>query len=52
MKVFFYIWCVMAILGVVATFFNSGHFWFSFVPSFLMAIAAYPEAKEEVENEK
>ena len=47
MKAFFYIWCMMAILGFVASFFNPGHIWFSCIPSVLMAVASYPEVKKK-----
>lgn len=47
MKAFFYMWCVMAIVGFIASFFNPGHLWFSCIPSVLMACASYPDTKEE-----
>lgn len=50
MKTFFYIWCTLAVLGLVASFFNPGHLLFSCVPAGLMAIACYPEAKQEMEE--
>ena len=52
MKVFFYIWCFMAACGLIATFFNPGHFFFSFVPASLMALAAYPEVKQAMEERR
>lgn len=50
MKVFFYIWCLMAMVGLVATFFNPSHI-VTCTISALMAYAAYPEVKQEQENQ-
>lgn len=50
MKAFFYIWCVLAIVALIASFYNPGHIWFSFVPSFAMACASYPETKKDQED--
>lgn len=50
MKAFFYIWCVLAIVALIASFYNPGHIWFSFVPSFAMACASYPEIKKDQED--
>lgn len=47
MKAFYYMWCVMAVIALVASFFNTGHIFFSLIPSLLMASASYPEKKEE-----
>lgn len=47
MKAFFYIWCVMAAISLVASIYNPGHIWFSLVPSLAMAFASYPEAQSE-----
>ena len=47
MKAFFYIWCVMAAISLVASIFNPGHIWFSLVPSLAMAFANYEATKEE-----
>jgi len=40
----------MAILGLIASFFNSGHIYFTLIPSALMAFAAYPDYKREEER--
>ena len=47
MKAFFYIWCAMAVTSLVACFFNSGHIYFSFLPSVVMAAITYPETNQD-----
>lgn len=47
MKAFFYLWCFMAAVGMIASFFNPSHIYFTCIPSVLMAFATYPESKEE-----
>lgn len=47
MKAFFYMWCTMAVIGFIASFFNPGHIYFSCIPSVLMACASYPDMKAE-----
>lgn len=48
MKVFFYVWLLMAIVGLVAIFFNSSHVVTCGI-SALMAYACYPEDDERDE---
>ena len=47
MKVFFYIWCVYAAISLLASFFNPGLFYFSFLPSVFMAGVTYIDTKAE-----
>lgn len=51
MKAFFYFWCVMAVIGIIASFFNFGHLYFTFMPSVAMACILYPEIKEAEDYE-
>ena len=46
MKMFFYIWCAMAITAFIALFFNPSHI-VTLVISLLFVYASYPEYKEE-----
>lgn len=46
MKAFFYIWCVMAAVGLIALFFNPSHI-VTCCGAALMACAAYPETKDK-----
>lgn len=47
MKAFFYLWCAMSVIGLIASFFNPSHIWFSCVPAIMMACAAYPDTKDK-----
>ena len=47
MKALFYIWCAMAILGLIASFGNIGHLLFTCFPSAMLAWAMYPEVEKE-----
>lgn len=46
MKVFFYIWCCMALLSLIAMFFNPSHI-VTCCMSGLLAYAAYPDEDDE-----
>jgi hypothetical protein len=50
MKTFFYLWCFMAAVGLIASFFNPGHLYFTCLPSVMMAAVSYPETKEDNED--
>ena len=52
MKAFFLIWCLMAIFGLIASFFNPGHIYFTCIPSALMAAATYPEFKQDLKERR
>ena len=47
MKAVFYLWCIMAVCGLIASFFNPSHLYFSCIPSVLLACVTYPDTKEE-----
>lgn len=42
----------MACMSLIATCFNWGHIYFTFLPSVLMAICYYPDAREASEEER
>ena len=46
MRVFFYIWCIMAVGGLIALFFNSSHI-VTCCGAALMAYAAYLDTKDK-----